>query len=299
MAAPLFALGCELAEVTTAVPERAVIAEIFIEIEEPEAQVFAILHQTIGHQRSPVEGAEIWIGPSGVAPRRLSSRAPAVCVDGDTPAELAITCQVLSVESATNFLRAGQRIEVEVRLADGGRIRGATTIPGSFRILQPGGRTPPSCRVPDARVLPLVWGRSAGAWAYLPEAQIFGLQEELALQGIVVPSEPVTLQGLALTEADTTIVFPSQFGLFNRLSDDRATLLAIQGGLPQRTYAEIVISALDRNAANWLRGGNFNPSGPVRIPSLFGDGTGVFGSIVNRSMLVVVDPLPGLLPLCS
>jgi hypothetical protein len=35
---------------------------------------------------------------------------------------------------------------------------------------------------------------------------------------------------------------------------------------------------------NWVRGGSFNPSGTVRVPSISGGGTGVFGSLVTRTV---------------
>ena len=41
---------------------------------------------------------------------------------------------------------------------------------------------------------------------------------------------------------------------------------------------------------NWARGGNFNPSGLIRIPSVFGDGTGFFGTATQRSLNVVSAP---------
>jgi hypothetical protein len=53
-----------------------------------------------------------------------------------------------------------------------------------------------------------------------------------------------------------------------------------------------MISATDRNYVNWVRGGNFNPSGVVRVPSVGGDGIGVFASTVTRTFEVVVNPDP-------
>jgi len=140
------------------------------------------------------------------------------------------------------------------------------------------------------------WTPAAGARAYVPEAEIFGLGAALAPQGIVVPTNPVTLQGLSVSEADTDIVFPSQFGIFNRFSSDGEVLVALQRGLPAASVVQgsIVVSAQGRNSVNWNRGGNFNPSGTVRIPSLFGDGTGVVAGIVNRSFSFTTAADPGL-----
>jgi hypothetical protein len=52
----------------------------------------------------------------------------------------------------------------------------------------------------------------------------------------------------------------------------------------------VVVAAADRNYVNWVRGGNFNPSGLVRVPSVRGDGTGVFGSIVAKTVVLTTVP---------
>ena len=62
--------------------------------------------------------------------------------------------------------------------------------------------------------------------------------------------------------------------------------------------AEVSITAVDGNYVNWARGGNFNPSGQVRVPSLSGDGTGVFGTTVGRSFDVLVSNESSGLPAC-
>ena len=111
---------------------------------------------------------------------------------------------------------------------------------------------------------------------------------------IELDRDPLRLFGLSLSSRDTTIVFPTEFGLFERFDDDLTAALAfLQGGLPSRNavpvVAQVVIAAADRNYVNWERGSNFNPSGPVRVPSVHGDGTGVIGSMVPRSFQVTVD----------
>ncbi|NIR36178.1 MAG: hypothetical protein GWN02_08535, partial [Gemmatimonadetes bacterium] len=94
--------------------------------------------------------------------------------------------------------------------------------------------------------------------------------------------DPLYLLGLSVSVADTTITFPSEFGVFNRLDLDQDVAVRLQRGLPAGVSAEVTITAVDRNYVNWARGGSFNPSGQVRVPSLRGDGTGVFGSTVGR-----------------
>jgi hypothetical protein len=59
--------------------------------------------------------------------------------------------------------------------------------------------------------------------------------------------------------------------------------------------ADVTIAAADRNYVNWERGGNFNPSGLIRVASIRGDGTGTFGSMVTHRVVIHVGPstLPG------
>jgi hypothetical protein len=110
-----------------------------------------------------------------------------------------------------------------------------------------------------------------------------------------VEDDPLYLLGLAVSAADTTIVFPGEFGAFDRYDLDQGLALALQKGLPAGTDARVVVTAADRNYVNWVRGGNFNPSGVVKIPSLRGDGTGVFATSVSRSFQVVA-PKAGAAP---
>ena len=100
---------------------------------------------------------------------------------------------------------------------------------------------------------------------------------------------PLYLLGLSISDQDTTIVFPSEFGVFNRFELDQAVAVRLQQGLPPATVAEVTITAVDRNFVNWARGGNFNPSGQVRVPSLDGDGTGVFAATVKRRFVVISE----------
>jgi hypothetical protein len=125
------------------------------------------------------------------------------------------------------------------------------------------------------------------------ETEISGLGPALAPEGIVVEDDPLALVGIAVGADDTDIVFPTEFGIFDRFDLDRDLAVRLQRGLPDETGARISVNAVDRNYVNWIRGGNFNPSGQVRIPSVQGDGTGFFGSSVTRWFDVAVSPLPG------
>lgn len=274
--------GCELAEVTVTEAEELVLAEIWFRADEDRSNALALLHRTIGHASSPVDGARIRVRGAGGAMLEFVAESKASCSEDALPPDFEPSCYVLTGPAADALIRPGRRLEVEVTLPDGGRLTGATTLPGDFRVLNPvfhSGR----CALPPRTLLPMAWTQSAGTWAYLPEAELVGIRSALAPSGVRVVSDPAVLQGLAISQADTTVVFPSEFGIFNRFSnEERELLLAIRDGLPAGVAVNLVVTALDRNAANWVRGGAFNPSGQIRIPSLFGDGTGVVGSVVNR-----------------
>jgi hypothetical protein len=152
------------------------------------------------------------------------------------------------------------------------------------------------CSLEPARRFTVEWTRAEGAWAYISETQIINLTAALEDSNIEVEEDPLLLVGLSVSEADTTIVFPSEFGLFDRPNLGRDLALVLQEGLPFGTQAEVVIAAADRNYVNWVRRGAFNPSGIVRVPSLHGDGTGVFGSVVRQRFTVDAGldlPRPG------
>lgn len=159
-------------------------------------------------------------------------------------------------------------------------------MPGPFQIRRPASRM---CELAAETELELVWSEAPGAWAYVSETLIRGLRAPLADRGIELETDPLPLLGLSLSASDTTIVFPSEFGLLDRVDTESEVLVALQGGLPPGTSARVWVAAVDRNYVNWLRGGNFNPSGQVRVGSLEGDGTGFFGSAFLREMTIWVD----------
>jgi hypothetical protein len=121
------------------------------------------------------------------------------------------------------------------------------------------------------------------------ETVIVGIKDAFAPLGIDVKSDTLELLGLSISASDTTIVFPGEFGIFSRFELDQELATSLQDGLPAGVRAPVMISATDRNYVNWVRGGNFNPSGQVRVPSVRGDGTGVFASSVTRTFEVVVS----------
>jgi hypothetical protein len=203
----------------------------------------------------------------------------------DIPTSVAVACFV-SPSRDGFWVHPGEEYELSITTGDGRRLLGRTRVPGAFQLLQPGPRS--TCRLPPDTPLPLVWSRSAGAWSYLADLEISNLQA--ALSGTVpgeIP-EPLTLRGLSISEADTTMTLPGDFGVFQRTEFEQPLLRALQRGLPAGARAWLYVAAVDRNYVNAVRGGSFNPSGRVRVPSVVGDGTGFFGSMVPHSIQIWV-----------
>ena len=167
---------------------------------------------------------------------------------------------------------------------------GTTRVPGNFSFRRPATTT---CSLAADTKLDLGWSPSENAWVYVAETELSGIQQALARRDIFVRDEPLRLLGLAISRADTALVFPTEFGIFERGDDETGPVLAaIQNGLPSGVSARIQLAAADRNYVNWARGGNFNPSGQVRVASLRGDGTGVFGAAVVRNFSVIASSTP-------
>jgi len=197
-------------------------------------------------------------------------------------------------------LRPGARIDLDIETLESERLTSLTRLPQSFELAWIGHEA--ACQQPADRPLDVAWTPAEGAWGYLAEAEIAGLPAALAPEGIEVDDDPLLLTGVAVSSSDTTIVFPGEFGVFDRFDLDRDLAVRLQLGVPGGARSRVSVAAVDRNYVNWVRGGNFNPSGQVRVPSVQGDGTGFFGSTVVRWFDVVsgdgvvntrpVDPLP-------
>ena len=287
-------VSCDLEEITIIEIEDVVIAEIYVNLaEDPtENEIRAYLHHTVGAPGSgddELPNALIVVRrPDGLM-LDLVENAIDACLE-PLPTVGSGVC-FLADPAQTPNLNPGDLLEVEVTFADGGTLLGATRVPSPFQV--DGIST--MCRLDSNTLLPLHWSRSEGAWAYVNEASISGLPEALEPEGIVVEEDPLNLLGLSISDQDTTIVFPSEFGIFDRFDLNQDLASRLQDGLPPSTTAEVSITAVEGNYVNWARGGNFNPSGQVRVPSLRGDGTGVFAATVNRRFVVVSldqGPLP-------
>ncbi|MGE0160455.1 MAG: hypothetical protein AB7T31_13675 [Gemmatimonadales bacterium] len=288
--------ACELQEVTVVDFEDVVVGEVYVTLGDAPAdhRVRAFLHGTAAGGTPDSEtfnGAVVRIERDDGLALVLGLAAVGTCVD--TLADGA-TGSCFTDGGAASSLAPGDRLDLTIDLADGRRLIGGLTIPGDFQL----DRIPPVCRLEPDTLLELRWTRSEGAWAYVNETSINGLPSALASEGIEVEDDPLYLLGLSISASDTTVVFPSEFGVFDRFDLDQDLALRLQRGLPEGTDALITIAAVERNYVNWVRGGNFNPSGQVRVASLRGDGTGVFGAAVVRRFTVFADEPGGLADDC-
>ena len=304
LAAGAAALGCEITEVEIAASEDIVIAEVVALVQQnpagaPTLAAFAYLHRTLDQSRDPrVSGAVVRIkGASGGEVVLAEQDAASDCVgwgvlEDDTPGG---TVSVEPVGAGTCYrgqaapspFAPGDRLELEVAAADGRTLTATSQMPGAFAfagVAQEAG----ACRMePDAN-LRVSWTEAADAWAYFADARVHDLAAALADRDFEAP-DSLDLLGLAIGREDTEIIFPRDMGLFDFFDADpnvQDAIRELREGLPAGARADISLVAADRNWVNWVRRGNFNPSGEVRIPSVFGDGTGVFATGTQRRLKV-------------
>ena len=289
--------ACDLTSVQEIEPEDVIVAEAYLRPGDPrgmghqEVFLYRTLPGVDGTLR--VDGATVELATPN--PRGGEWRARLQETAADRACAVSDVIQDGTGGTCYRGLFAaspGGTYTLEITTGDGRRLTGTTTMPEAFEILQPAAD---SCAAGDDG-FEVVWSRSEGAWSYQIVARFTGLAEGLAARGVEDPPDELELTGLAIGAADTTIVFPGEFGVFDRFSVDRDVLLALQQGLPSGAAADIVVAAGDENFVNWVRGGNFNPSGQVRVPSITGDGTGVFASLATRRF-TVLSQTPGY-PAC-
>jgi hypothetical protein len=277
------AAGCELTSVELTDTADVVIAEVYLRAGEDGHQAF--LYRTFPADGGPlrVDGAVIRVrGTVGeVLEFAPETREDACATYTFAAAGAGGSCYTAA--DPDGIVQAGGAYDLEILLPDGRRLQGRTSVPAAFRFVQPA----VSPCVLDGTSLLLTWTRSEGSWAYQADARFSDLAAGLAARGVPDPPDTLRLLGLAVGANDTTMTFPRDFGVFDRFELDRELLLALQQGLPEGARAEIAVAAVDRNYVNWVRGGNFNPSGQVRVPSVTGGGTGVFAALVRRSLIVV------------
>ena len=307
--AAAFLAGCELTEVTLAESEDVVVAETRLVLNldggdgVASTTAYAYLHRTLSAARADrVEGAAVRLsGASGAVLRLEPEDDAGACLSlshgADDPNEDVGSCYRAAVSPSP--FAPGEVVELEVALADGGVLTGSSRIPGAFDFV---GLTHEDgyCRLEPGTNYRFTWTEAAGTWSYLSDGWIMGLPEALAGRDVEAP-DSLYLTGFGIGQRDTDVLFPGEYGLFDLADDVNADLLrALDDGLPGGAWAEVAFAATDRNWVNWIRGGNFNPSGIIRIPSVFGDGTGSFGTATQRVLNVRAAPDGGgMPPLCG
>ena len=283
--------GCTLQEITIVEVEDVVVAEVFVQIGEGlfgGDRVTAFLHRTVGGLGAgfhPVPGARVVITRDAGPSVELGETTIERCVSA-TPVGGTGSCYWMAPTASAAF-GPGDHLQLRIELASGGVLTSTTVVPGDFAIL--GIEEGAQCLLPASTPFTIRWTASEGTWAYVNETVMVGIRRAFAPLGIDVESDTLELLGLSISASDTTIVFPGEFGIFSRFELDQDLATSLQDGLPPGVRAPVMISATDRNYVNWVRGGNFNPSGQVRVPSIRGDGTGVFASTVTRTFEVVVN----------
>ena len=292
-------MSCELTTVDLTQPEDVLIAEVYVEVVEDLKLLTAVLHGTTGtasarHRRTSGgghgDGFVRKAAPHSSSPR---GRWPSAVRPEETPPGVPACYRLSTTDPA---LAPGVELDLEIRVDDGRELVAAATIPLDFGLRHPVPvGTGQTCVVEPDSTLEIMWSVSPGAWAYLSEATISGLSGRVPPE-IEVPDQSLELIGLSISAADTTVTLPSEFGIFDRFGDFADLLELLQNGLPEGTGAQVSVAAVDRNYVNWARGGNFNPSGQVRVASIRGDGTGVFGTLLSRSVIVEAGGGP---PTCT
>ncbi len=283
---PLLA-GCELAEVTT--PEGRDLLVVEGAIRAGNHRQSILLHRTLmGNVVRGEPGARVAIvRPDGTAVV-LQEEPVTACTDNLASLAADSTEVRASCYSARFTVQPGATYELNITTADDLALRARTTVPGDFDLRVPALPRNSLCRLQPFTNIPLVWSQSQGAWAYFGRIGVSGLREAFAGTGIAAP-EYLQLTGLAISQSDTTMLLPRDFGVFDRFDGDLDLLLALQAGFPAGSRVEMSMTAADRNYVNGVRGGAFNPSGNVRISSVVGDGVGMFGSVVIRRLMVDVS----------
>ena len=304
--------ACELTEVTIAESDDVVISETQLTINLHDdggtsLAVYSYLHRTLSAARADeVEGAMVRVsGESGATVQLEAADSGGVCLyrpepeddNDDDPFREIGSCYRASVSPSP--FSPGEVLELEVLLPEGGTLTGASRIPSAFDFI---GLTHEDgyCRLEPDTNYRFNWTEAAGTWSYLSDAWIEGLPQALAGRDVEAP-DSLYLTGFAIGQDDTDVLFPGEYGLFDLGEGADTDLLRIlDDGLPGGAWARVGFAATDRNWVNWARGGNFNPSGIIRIPSVFGDGTGFFGTATQRVLHVRAGAGgDGMPPLCG
>ena len=291
------AAGCDVTDVPTGSGQKVFVASatvvLTVDPAEPTrigTRAVALVSEAWQQVLREVPGASVRI--TGASGRSLS------LVEEEDPLG---TCTVLRRESytvdgqlrpigschtataASAVFAPGELLTLAVTTPDGAVLEGTSRMPDAFvprGLSVEDGR----CRVEPGTAYRFAWSPVDGAWAHVGEAEVTGLSPSLWSSSDTL-FLPVTVLGRGREVTD--MVFPTDF-LLELLSDvDNVELhRTLDAGLPGGARAEVTIAALDRNWANWIREGRLNINGETVIPSVFGDGTGMFGTAVRWKVSV-------------
>lgn len=280
LAALLLAPGCDLAEVEIIAPPPALaVAEatavVTVDPANPSqssTHIVAILTDyPEGEHPRPLHGATVRVtGESEQSMQLREEPDPAEdCVNRDFFG----SCYQAAAPSGT--FTPGEELHLEVKLPDGGTMSGVSHMPGMFSptgLSLEGGR----CRLTPNTNQRITWPRVEGAVAFVAEAVIDGLGE------LSTDDDPLYLT-VAMIGGDLTGISVPRGFLYelNQGQNDAALARVLHAGLPAGATADIALGAVDRNWTNWIREGRIHVNGEVRTPSVFGDGTGMFGTAVR------------------
>ena len=306
------AAGCDVTDVPAGSGERLFVASatvvLTIDPAEPsriDTRAVALVSEAHQQVLTEVPGAAVRItGASGRSLSLVEEDDPfSACtvlrrelhtVDG----QLRPIGSCLTATEASAVFAPGEVLALAVTTPDGGVLEGTSRMPDAFvprGLSVRDGR----CRVEPGTGYRFTWAPVEGAWAHVGEAEISRLNPHLWSSSDPLYL-PVTVLGRGREVTD--MVFPRDF-LLELLSDVENLELhrTLDAGLPAGARAEVTIAALDRNWANWIREGRLNINGETVIPSVFGDGTGMFGTAVRWRVSVEsrVEDGDGAIPLCG
>ena len=288
--------GCDLATLEVAVPvgdQVVVEASAVLTVDPTDASrstthLLAIMTRyPDGEPAHAVHGASVRV--TGESSRSVQlSEEPDPAADCVTREFFRGSCYRST--APTSIFAPGERLFLEVVLPDGGVVRGVSRMPGTFSAvglsLEDG-----RCRLTPDTNYRFNWAPVAGAAAYIAEIGVGGVG------GLDVDDRTswvVPFVGGNMTE----LVFPRALNTW-LLDVELARIL--HTGLPQGAVADFALGAVDLNWTNWIREGRINLNGEVRVPSVFGDGTGWFGTAMRWRVHVESRPSSGDgdLPLCG
>ena len=189
------------------------------------------------------------------------------------------TCYAASAPSA--YFEPLEELSLRIDTPEGTQLRGSSLIPGLFvpsALTMEGGR----CRVDPETSYRIDWSFIGGAWAYIAEAEFAGLRRNLWDS-----PEPLylTVAWMAVHQSSSlaSMEFPRKLVEGDVPWEARKAARRLETGLPWGVTARLAVAAIDRNWANWIRPGQVNVAGQIPVPSVFGDGTGMFGTAVRWS----------------